>query len=167
MEWRRWACSFVQGWLGQTAPLQYYALIGKAMGQIGIMQRNMLLLSSGLVRKTTQNSFIWSFFQAEERIQWRRHFHTWVAGKWMRNLHVQPQSSYMLTERFTKKRQTQQTHDTTRQEGEHTAHAHTHSRHLYSPWSRIFHTLKINSFRVNLGNVWRCRARIPSELWEL
>lgn len=65
MEWRGWACSFVQGWLGQTAPLQYYALIGKEMGQIGIMQWNMLLLSSRLVRKTTQNSFIWSFFSSK------------------------------------------------------------------------------------------------------
>lgn len=45
--------------------------------------------------------------------------------------------------------------------------ARTNTRRVYSPWSSIFHTLKINSLRVNLGNVWRCRARIPSRLWEL
>lgn len=128
MEWRGWARSFVQGWLGQTAPLQYYALIGKEMGQIGIMQWNMLLLSSRLARKTTQNSFIWSFFQAKERIQCRRHFHTWVAGKWMHNLHVQAQSSYSHVnwEIYKEKANPTDTWYDTAGRQEHSTHTHTH-----------------------------------------
>lgn len=46
-------------------------------------------------------------------------------------------------------------------------HKHTHSltlRTFYS--STINSTLKINSFKVNLWNVWRCGATMPNQFWE-